>query len=282
MFPHACGRVRGGKNQIPIENLHPGDWVLSHTGKPRQINQTIRKQYRGKLIGIQHNQFPTTLWVTADHYILCKQRTISYGGDRAWSKVPKKHFGRARELRKEMTSTEKILWRRLRISQLGVKFRKQHPIGPYITDFYTRDVGLIIEVDGDTHFNSDAKAYDAVRTDYLRQLGLTVLRFTNLEIFHQLDGVMEQIRQAICVVRSSKTPLQQWRKSETLRVGDIVYFGMDCKPVEIINIQYIDTDEEVYDLEIETDHSYLTEVCAVHNCGGGTTGYMAEQWVDGG
>ncbi len=177
-----------------------------------------------------------------------------------------------------MTSAEKILWQQLRNNQLGVKFRKQHPIGPYITDFYTRDVGLIIEVDGDTHFSSDAEVCDAVRTDYLHQLGLTVLRFTNLEIFHQLDGVMEQIRQAICVVRPSKTPLQQWRKSETLRGGDIIYFGINCKPVEIANIQYVDTDEEVYDLEVETDHSYLTEVCAVHNCGSGTTAYVAEKW----
>ena len=277
----ACGGIRTKEKEItltPIENLHPGDWILSHTGKPRRILRTIHKRYRGKLIGIQHNQAPTTLWVTADHYILCKQRIISYAEDRAWGKVPTKHFGQARELRKEMTSAERMLWKQIRNRQLGVKFRKQHPIGPYITDFYTRDVGLIIEVDGDTHFTTDAKAYDAIRTDYLRQLGLTVLRFTNLEVFHQLDGVMKRIHQAISAVHPSKTPFQQWRKSETLQVGDIVYFGVDCKPVEIVNIQYIDTDEEVYDLEVETDHSYLTEVCAVHNCGSGTTSYVAENW----
>ena len=252
-----------------------GHFTHWHTAAHQTNNlQTIC----GQLIGIQHNQSPISLWVTADHYILCKQRIISYGGNCAWSKVPIKHFGRARELRKNMTSAEKVLWKQLRSSQLGVKFRRQHPIGPYITDFYTRDVGLIIEIDGDTHFTSDAKAYDAARTDYLQQLGLTVLRFTNLEIFHQLDGVLERIHQAICAVRPSKTPLQQWRKSETLRVGDIVYFGIDCKPVEIVNIQYVDTDEKSMILEVETDHSYLTEVCAVHNCGSGTTAYVAEQW----
>lgn len=61
----------------PIEDLHPGDWVLSHTGKPRRVLRTIHKRYCGQLIGIQHNQSSTTLWMTADHYILCKQRTIN-------------------------------------------------------------------------------------------------------------------------------------------------------------------------------------------------------------
>ena len=268
----------GEVNLTPIEHLRPGDYVLSHTGKPRRIRRVIRKPYHGQLIGIQHNQSPATLWVTADHYIRCKQRIPSYGKDRAWSKVPPSHFGRARELRKEMTSAEKVLWSRLRGKQLSIKFRKQHPIGLYITDFYARDVGLIIEVNGDTHFTPEAKSYDTVRTDYLSQLGLIVLRFTNLEILQQLDGVMAQINHAIHTVRPSETPLQQWRRSDTLRVGDIVYFGVDRKPVEIVNIQRADADEEVYDLEVETDHSYLTEVCAVHNCGSGTTAYVAESW----
>ena len=285
-FPPACGGVRGGNEGrkgdnvtlTPIENLRPGDWVLSDTGKPRRVLRTICKRYRGKLIGIRHKQSPIKLWVTADHYVLCKQRTLAYETDRAWGKIPKEHFGRARELRKEMTPAEKRLWKHLRNHQLGVKFRKQHPIGPYITDFYSRDVGLIIEVDGDTHFTAEAKASDDIRTDYLRQLGLTVLRFTNLEIFEQLDGVMVRIHQALQAVRPSKTPLQHWRRSDTLQVGDVVYFGINCEPVEIESIAYIDTDEEVYDLEVEIDHSYLTEVCAVHNCGSGTTAYVAEQW----
>ena len=261
----------GEINLAPIEDLRPGDWILSHTGKPNRIRRVIRKPYRGHLIGIQHNQSSTTLWVTSDHYIHCRQRILSYGKDRAWSEVPRNHFGRARELRKEMTSAEKTLWSRLRGKQLGIKFRKQHPIGPYITDFYARDVELIVEVDGDTHFTPEAKSYDTVRTDYLSQLGLTVLRFTNLEILQQLDGVLEQINHAIQTVHPSETPLQQWRRSDTLQLSDIVYFGVHRKPVEIVDIQHIEANEEVYDLDIKTDHSYLTEVCTVHNCGSGTT-----------
>ena len=268
----------GEINLAPIEDLRPGDWILSHTGKPSRIRRVIRKPYRGHLIGIQHNQSSTTLGVTSDHYIRCRQHILSYGKDRAWSEVPPNHFGRARELRKEMTSAEKALWSRLRGKQLGIKFRKQHPIGPYITDFYARDVKLIVEVDGDTHFTPEAKSYDTVRTDYLSQLGLTVLRFTNLEILQQLDGVMEQINHAIQAVHPSETRLQQWRRSDTLRPGDIVYFGVHRKPVEIVDSQRTDANEEVYDLDIETDHSYLIEVCTAHNCGSGTTAHVAENW----
>ena len=267
-----------GVNLTPIENLRPGDWVLSHTGKPCRIRRVIRKPYSGQLIGVQHAQSPTTLWVTADHYIQCKQRILSYGKEPAWSAVPSSHFGRARELRREMTAAEKVLWGRLRGNQLGIKFRKQHPIGPYVTDFYARDVGLIVEIDGDTHFTPEAKSYDSIRTDYLHQLGLTVLRFTNLEILRQPEGVIKQINQVVQTVHPSETPLQQWRRSDTLRVGDTVYFGVNREPVEIVDIQCTDANEEVYDLEVEGDHSYLTEVCAVHNCGSGTTAYVAENW----
>ena len=268
----------GGKLTLTaIENLRPGDYVFSHTGKLRRVRRVIQKTYRGQLIGIQHNQSPTTLWVTADHYILCKQRILSYKTDRAWGKVPTGHFERSRKLRKEMTPAERTLWNQLQNKQLGVKFRRQHPIGPYIADFYARDIGLIIEVDGDTHFTPEAQSYDTARTDYLRQLGLSVLRFTNLEVFRHLDAVIKQIKQAIQVVHPSETLLQQWRRSDTLQVSDIIYCGVDCKPVEIVDIQGIDTHEDVYDLEVETDHSYLTEVCAVHNCGSGTTAYVAEQ-----
>ena len=103
-FSQPLARGLGRVNLTPIENLQPGDWVLSHTGKPRRIRRVIRKPYSGQLIGIQHVQSPTTLWVTADHYIRCKQRILSYGKERAWSEVPSSHFGRARELRREMTS----------------------------------------------------------------------------------------------------------------------------------------------------------------------------------
>ncbi|MFH7587433.1 endonuclease domain-containing protein [Oceanimonas smirnovii] len=109
-----------------------------------------------------------------------------------------------RALRQEMTAPERILWQQLRAGQTGVKFRRQHGIGPYIVDFYCPSLKLVLEIDGDSHFlNEAALAYDKQRTLYLSRLSIDVLRFTNLEVMQNLDGVMTVIME---YVRSSTTP----------------------------------------------------------------------------
>lgn len=77
---------------------------------------------------------------------------------------------------------------------MGRKFRRQHPIGNYIVDFYCHEVNLVVEADGFVHLNEDVAQYDKDRTDYLNDLGLTVLRFTNDEIIQQTSFVLKIIR----------------------------------------------------------------------------------------
>ncbi|MEW6716041.1 MAG: DUF559 domain-containing protein [Chloroflexota bacterium] len=269
---------RAGVGLIPIEAIQPGDFVLGHDGKPHQVLRAIRKSYRGTMVGIQHGDSTQTLWVTADHYILCQKRTQSYGAGRTWRHIPKGHFERARALRREMTPAERQLWSGLRGEQPGVKFRKQHPIGPYIADFYSWEAGLVIELDGSSHFTPQAQDYDHERDDYLSALGLTVLRFTNQEVTSQREGVLSRIVEAIEAVKPSEDHYKQWRRADSLQIGDVVYLGPEQQPVEITNLLYEETQEEVYDLEVEGIHSFLTEVCAVHNCGSGTTAYCTEKW----
>ena len=104
---------------------------------------------------------------------------------------------RARELRQNQTPAEQILWRRLRGSQLaGYKFRRQHPIGRFIVDFYCAAARLVVEVDGDVHAEDEQAAYDVARTDCLEAEGYRVLRVTNDDVYRRLDGVMEVILQA--------------------------------------------------------------------------------------
>ena len=76
---------------------------------------------------------------------------------------------------------------------LGVKFRRQCPVGPYILDFYSSDVKLCIELDGTVHDSLNAHSYDSDRTQYLNGLGITVLRFDNSIVFDCIDGVIESI-----------------------------------------------------------------------------------------
>jgi very-short-patch-repair endonuclease len=261
-----------------VEELRPGDYVIGHDRQPHRVIRTIKKTHQGKMIGIRHSLCQTMLWVTGDHRVLCQKRTISYGGDRSWEHIPKNYFGLARELRKNLTPAESKLWKAIKGNQLGVKFRRQHPIGRYITDFYAREKGCVIEVDGESHYTAEAIAYDQARDAYLQSLGLTILRFNNQEIYHQLEGVLETIQATLDAVKPSEDNYREWRRADSLQVGDMIYFGINQIPCEIIQLDSDVTRETVYDLEVEGVHSFITEVCTVHNCGSGTTAYVAEQW----
>ena len=96
----------------------------------------------------------------------------------------------ARELRRNMTPAERALWQYLRKRQLGVKFRRQAPIGRYIVDFVCFEVKLVIEVDGAHHANNPN---DKVRDAWLASQGFRVLRFWNHEVLHNAEGVVSVI-----------------------------------------------------------------------------------------
>ncbi|MFH1766712.1 MAG: endonuclease domain-containing protein [Patescibacteria group bacterium] len=74
------------------------------------------------------------------------------------------------------------------------KFRRQHGIGPYIVDFYCPAHKMAIEVDGDTHYSVEEKQKDELRTQFLNKNSISVLRFTNLDIFESIDGVIGKIK----------------------------------------------------------------------------------------
>jgi very-short-patch-repair endonuclease len=102
---------------------------------------------------------------------------------------------RARELRKNMTESEKTLWAAVRRKQLdGYQFYRQKNIGQYIVDFYCPAAKLVVEVDGGGHHNEKADAYDGIRDNYLRKLGFTVLRVPSDDIFSNLDTVLQKIQ----------------------------------------------------------------------------------------
>ena len=104
----------------------------------------------------------------------------------------------ARKLRSSQTGAEQLLWSRLRRRQLeGVQFYRQCPIGRYVVDFYAPTVKMIIEVDGGQHYETAKRALDVVRDEYLRSIGLCVLRFSNLDVLRELDNVLEVILRAV-------------------------------------------------------------------------------------
>jgi very-short-patch-repair endonuclease len=99
---------------------------------------------------------------------------------------------RTRELRQPQTPAEQAVWRFLSNRQAGgFKFRRQHPIGRFIVDFYCPEAKLIIEIDGDSH--ADQVDYDQARTEWLESQGCHVIRFTNQEVKENISAVIENI-----------------------------------------------------------------------------------------
>ncbi len=97
---------------------------------------------------------------------------------------------RARELRQRMTEAEKLLWSSLRRRSLGIKFRRQVPVGPFIVDFLCVQARLVIEIDGGQHLGNSS---DADRSRWLEKQGYRVLRFWNHDVLKNLEGVVERI-----------------------------------------------------------------------------------------
>ena len=100
-------------------------------------------------------------------------------------------------MRQNMTEAEVALWSIVRGRRLGVRFRRQQPIGPYIVDFYCSAAKLVVELDGNHHGDEERYARDQARTLWLNSQGFEVLRFWNVEFFKNRNGVVEAIERAV-------------------------------------------------------------------------------------
>ena len=111
------------------------------------------------------------------------------------TKSNKKELKRLRQdLRNNMPPAEAILWNQLKGKQLdGYKFRRQHSIDNFVLDFFCPEGRLAIEIDGDSHYGEGHQNDDAVRQQQIESHGITIIRFTNTEIYDSLDGVVDTI-----------------------------------------------------------------------------------------
>ncbi len=107
-------------------------------------------------------------------------------------------------MRKQPTWAEHVLWQALRRDALHVRFRRQHPIGPFIADFYCDSVGLVIEVDGDVHDLPAQIDHDRMKERYLKAHGYHLVRFRNDDVLYELDHVLSAIEQEIAVHEGGK------------------------------------------------------------------------------
>lgn len=126
---------------------------------------------------------------------------------------------KAREMRKNPTEAESVLWPFLSGDKMGAHFRRQHPVFGYIPDFICISHRLIIEVDGGYHFEGEQPEKDEERTLQLNQAGYVVLRFTNEEVLCNTDVVLEEIADALEYQQSNQSPLPSGGVGGGSRVG---------------------------------------------------------------
>lgn len=124
------------------------------------------------------------------------------GGDIMAMKNNKKIFNkkewmsRRKELRNNSTYTEIFFWQQVKSKQLeGRKFRRQTSIGSYVVDFYCPEEKLVVELDGEVHFNEEVIKFDQKRTEYLESLGLKVIGFENNEVLKNTEYVLSKIKE---------------------------------------------------------------------------------------
>lgn len=102
-------------------------------------------------------------------------------------------FANAKKLRKNMTDAEKALWIHLKAGINGLKFRRQHPIGIYVADFFCHKAKLIIEIDGGIHNDPDIQKSDEQREKDLKNMGYNIIRFSNEDIYKNPERVIKEI-----------------------------------------------------------------------------------------
>ncbi|MEH2173445.1 endonuclease domain-containing protein [Nostoc sp.] len=112
-----------------------------------------------------------------------------------------------RSLRNNMPSAEKIVWEKLKNRQIyGCKFRRQYSIDVFVVDFYCPELKLAIEIDGDSHFQEGVQVYDYERQCFLESKGTCFLRFTNQQVYQELEGAIAIIAQTVCQLRKITPP----------------------------------------------------------------------------
>jgi len=127
------------------------------------------------------------------------------GGGREMKDYERKNVALARTLRKNMTPEEKHLWYDY-LCSYSDRFQRQKPIGNYIADFYCAKARLVVELDGSGHYIKGQPEYDKERTEYMKTLGIEVIRFTNIDIAKKFSGVCIAIDKAVKVRKKSLLP----------------------------------------------------------------------------
>jgi methionyl-tRNA synthetase len=165
----------------------------------------------------------------------------------------------ARELRQKQTDAEALMWGLLRDKRMGgVKFRRQHPVGSYVLDFFCLEANLAVELDGGQH--AESRTHDEKRTEFLKSKGIAELRFWNNEVLAQTEAVLEKIwleldaRKVIVASSDAPSPLPplpggEGNKSQTISIDD--FNKIDLRIAKIVNAEHVEGAEKLLKLTLD-------------------------------
>jgi very-short-patch-repair endonuclease len=263
------GLKEGEVDSTPIESLRPGDLVLTHFNRMMPVLEVVSRQNTGEMLEVEFCGASKSLYITPNHPVAGVAPALP---------PFLAQVSTARHMRKNQTLAETHMWSLLRKKQLGTRFRRQHPMGPFILDFYAPEVRLAIEVDGAVHDLAEQKEYDNFRQKLIEQHNTGFMRFRNSELENSPEEVAVQVAAKVTERRSRFDHKVRWVPAGELQPGMSV-FACGQRDVHIVKrIRRISTTEMVYNLRVAEDNSYVTETCTVHNCGSGTTAAVAENW----
>jgi adenine-specific DNA-methyltransferase len=253
------GRGLGGEGRmraVEIEYLRPGDLVMTHRARLRAVLAVARSEYRGEVIAFRRGGCETLLWAAPGQLVA----TPLLRPPR-----PRARVAVARELRRSSTHSEDLLWESLRNRRLGRGFRRQHVLGPYVVDFYCPELRLAVEVDGLIHRGREVQAYDRFRQEMIEQCDIAFLRLPNEEVERGLDEVLARIATVMAQREMVIAHGTRWVPAGSLVLGSMVLCEGRAEATPVAGISRHDTVAVLRSLSVSEDHSYVTEVCTVHD-----------------
>jgi very-short-patch-repair endonuclease len=259
----------GEVDSTPIESLQAGDLVLTHYNRMMPVLEVVSRQYKGEMLEVKFSSASGWLYITPHHPVAGVAPALP---------PFLAQVSTARHLRKNQTVAEMLMWSLLRKKQLGTRFRRQHPMGPFILDFYAPEVRLAIEVDGAVHDFAEQKEYDNFRQKLIEQYSTEFMRFRNSELEKAPEAVAVQVAAKVTERRSQFDHNVQWVPAGKLQPGMHVFACGQRDVLIVKSIRPFSATETVYNLRVSEDNSYVTETCTVHNCSSGTTAAAANSW----
>jgi len=237
---------------LTIESLRPGQLVLTHRNRLRGIVEIRRSIYSGDAIELRFHEHPGVLTASPEQMLaLCAPSLPPF----------RARVRTARYLRRNQTEAENLLWQRLRSNSLNVKFRRQHPMGDFVLDFYCPRIRLAIEVDGGVHDSADQEEYDRFRQRLIEDHEVAFLRFSNVEVLKQIWGVIDRVANKVRerLVRFDHSIA--WIRAEDCTVRSVLAAGAQAYSVR--SVRRVAVQDEFCALTVEKDGSALTEFCGL-------------------